>query len=401
MAFTPVQKLSVGSGIALTVLAIVGLTTFLGISQMMGSEYAVANTNSAIATLDRVVTRTVDAENAQRGYLSTGNEAYLEPLDDAQNDVEYALDSLRSLTEDDPQQRRNLEQLAPLIATRFRDVRAGIMLRKRNGSEQAEKVLAAETAVRSRAGAGPIANKMRDEELRVLGERSRLMTDTGRRARRIILVGSLLALLLALISVQPIRPSVARQITERLSRALVMSSELQLTIQEATRHAGDRLVRLEQIVTALNDPMTPDEVAHLLLQNGAPPFVASLGLVVQRRDTGFVVLCSLGQADPALHDGAVVPPEYLPPFLQAEQTTEPVVIESSGERAQLFPTLPRFSDSGTSDGAFVVAPLFANGTVHGVLLLAFASDRVFGDDERAYLATLGRLGGLALARNVS
>lgn len=401
MAFTPVQKLSVGSGIALTVLAIVGLTTFLGISQMMGSEHAVANTNAAISTLDRVVTRTVDAENAQRGYLSTGNEAYLEPLDDAQNDVEYALDSLRALTEDDPQQRRNLEQLAPLIATRFRDVRAGIMLRKRNGSEKAEKLLAAETAIRSRAGAGPIANKMRDEELRVLGERTRIMTDTGKRARRIILGGSVLALLLALISVQPMRPSVARQLTERLSRALVTSPELELTIQEVTRHAGDRLVRLEQMVAALNDPMTSDEVAHLLLQKGAPPFVASLGLVVQRRDAGFVVLCSLGQAVAALHDGAMVPPEYSPPLVQAEQTSEPVIIESSGERAQLFPSLARFSESGTSDGAFVAAPLFANGAVHGVLLLAFASDRVFGDDERAYLATLGRLGGLALARNVS
>jgi len=401
MSFTPVQKLSVGTGIALTILSIVGLTTFLGISQMMGGERAVANTNSAIATLDRVIARTVDAENAQRAYISTGDEQYLTPLDSAQNDVEYALDSLRNLTDDDPRQRANLDQIAPLIAARFRDVRAAVAVKKHNGAARAEKLLAAETAVHSRAGAGPIANRMRDEELKVLGERTRLMTETGRKARRLILIGSLLALLLALIAVQPMRPSVARRLTERLSRALVTSPELALTLQEATRHAGDRLMRLEQVVAALNSTFSPDDVAQLLLQKGAPPFVASLGIVVQRRGPEYVVLRVLGQAVSELKAGAPLPQSLVAPIEQAEQSGEPVVIESTAERAKAFPTLGQFSDTGTSDGAFIAAPLVTAEGVFGVILLAFAAQRVFGDDERAYLATLGRLGGLALARHVS
>ncbi|MBI1810066.1 MAG: CHASE3 domain-containing protein [Gemmatimonadetes bacterium] len=398
MSFSPVQKLSVGTGIALAVLAIVGLTTFLGIRQMIGSEQAVANTNAAIAKLDRVVTRTLDAENAQRGYISTGAESFLEGLDEAQNDVEYALDSLRTLTEDDPEQRRNLDQLGPLISVRFRDVRAAVATRRRAGRDAAEKLLSSETAVRSRGGAGPIASRMRDEEMRVLGDRMRTMTTTGRSARRLILIGTLFSLVLALIAVQPARPSVARRLTERMSRALLLSPELQITQAESARHAGDRLRRLEQIVHALQVPLSAEEVAQLLLQKGAPPLVASLGVVVQRRGDGYLVLRSLGDAVPGLRDGAMLAADLVAPIAQAEQAAEPVVIESATERAKLFPSLGSFSGTGTSDGAFVAAPLTASDGVHGVLLLAFAAQRTFGDDERAYLATLGRLGGLALAR---
>jgi GAF domain-containing protein len=61
----------------------------------------------------------------------------------------------------------------------------------------------------------------------------------------------------------------------------------------------------------------------------------------------------------------------------------------------------RFSETGTSDGAFVVTPLTAGDAAYGVLLVAFADNRSFSEDERAYLATLGRIGGQALARAAS
>jgi GAF domain-containing protein len=78
-----------------------------------------------------------------------------------------------------------------------------------------------------------------------------------------------------------------------------------------------------------------------------------------------------------------------------------VVIESRAERSGRFPALARFSESGTSDGAFVAVPLVEDDRAYGALLLAFADNRVFSDDERAYLATLGRLGGQAIARTAA
>ena len=240
---------------------------------------------------------------------------------------------------------------------------------------------------------------MRDEELRVLGERTRAMTTTGSTALRVILGGSIFALILALFALQPLRPSVERRLTQRLSQALVAPlPELQLTMTEAARHAGDRLVRLQQVIAALNGPATKTDVAHALLTRGAPPLVASLGLVAVGDSSSLKVLRALGDIVPHLAVGSTVPSNLVAPLAESLRTREPVVIESRAERSARFPSLARFSETGTSDGAFVAVPLVEDDNSYGALLLAFADNRVFSDDERAYLATLGRLGGQAIAR---
>jgi CHASE3 domain sensor protein len=397
MAFTPVQKVSIGTGAALGVLALIGFVAYVSITRMIGSEQAVASTNANIARLDRVVTRTVDAENAQRGFVTTGDSAYLEPISTAKGDVESALDTLRAATEDNPSQRRDLDKLDTLIADRFRDIRASVAMRRRFGIDSANKVLRQERAVRANQGAGPLASRMRDEELRVLGERTRAMTTTGRKTSNVILAGSGFALILALVALQPLRPRVAERLQRRLTLTLASGSGLRLTVSEEARHAGDRLARLQQVVATLNERVSGSEVAQALLARGAPPLVGSLGVVARLEGGNLRLVRALGDVMKHLTPGAVIPANLMGPFAEALQTREQVVVESRAERQARFPSMARFSDTGTSDGALIATPLIAGDAVHGVLLIVFADNRVFTDDERAYLTTLGRIGGQALA----
>jgi CHASE3 domain sensor protein len=399
MQFTWVQKLSIGTGAALGLLALMGFVSYVSIHQMIGGQRAVAATNLNIAHLDQVVTRMIDAESAQRGFASTGDEQYLEPLNAAFSDVEDDIQALMKSTEDNPDERQSLDKLAPLISTRFREINAVVAARKRAGADSATSMLKKQTAVRGRNGIGPIVARMREEELRVLGERTRSMTSTGDTALNVILGGSTFALILAFFALQPLRPSVERRLTQRLSQVLVAPlPELQLTMNEAARHAGDRLVRLQQVIAALNGPVTKSDVAQALLSRGAPPLVASLGLVVVGDTDALTVLRALGDVVPHLAVGSIVPANLSAPLTETLRTREPVVIESRAERSGRFPNLARFSESGTSDGAFVAVPLVEDENAYGALLLAFADNRVFSDDERAYVATLGRLGGQAIAR---
>jgi CHASE3 domain sensor protein len=399
MRFTWVQKLSIGTGAALGVLALMGFVSYVSIHQMIGGQEAVASTNQNIARLDAVVGRTVDAENAQRGFVSTGDAAYLEPLNAALSDVEDAVQGLMKATEDTPDQRRNLDKLAPMISKRFKEINAVIATRKRAGMDSAAKGLKAESSVRARDGIGPLVMRMREEEFRALGERTRVMTETGADALRVILGGSVFALILAFFALQPLRPSVERRLTNRLSQVLVAPlPELQLTTTEEARHAGDRLVRLQQVIAALNGPATQSLVAQALLSRGAPPLVASLGLVAVGDSTALTVVRALGDVVPHLAVGSVIPSNLAAPLSESLRTRESIVIESRAERSGRFPALARFSESGTSDGAFVAVPLVDDDNAYGALLLAFSDNRVFSDDERAYLATLGRLGGQAIAR---
>ncbi len=299
MRFTWVQKLSIGTGAALGLLLLMGFVLYVSIHQMIGGQQAVAATNANISRLDAVVGRTVDAENAQRGYISTGDAEYLEPLNAAFSDVEDAVQGLNKATEDNPDQRRNLDALGAMVSRRFKEINAVIAPRKRLGADSAAKALKSQNAVRGRDGIGPLAAKMREEEFRVLGERTRAMNITGDTALRVILGGSIFALILALFALQPLRPSVERRLTQRLSQVLVAPlPELQLTMTEAARHAGDRLVRLQQVIAALNGPATRSDVAQALLSRGAPPLVASLGLVVAGDSEAMTVLRALGDVVP-------------------------------------------------------------------------------------------------------
>ena len=141
MQFTWVQKLSIGTGAALGVLALMGFVSYLSIHQMIGGQQAVAATNVNISRLNAVVGRTTDAENAQRGFVSTGDAQFLEAMNAAFSDVEDAIQGLTKSTEDDPDQRRNLDTRGAMVSKRFKEINAVVATRKRAGPDSAARML--------------------------------------------------------------------------------------------------------------------------------------------------------------------------------------------------------------------------------------------------------------------
>ena len=199
-------------------LSAVGLVSFLSTSQMVDAERAAAVTNDNIGHIDRVLVRTMAAENAVRIYVERGDSISATAIDAAQSDVEYALDSLRSATEDSPAQRHNLDSLGPLIGAQLKDVRQLVLIRKKIGHDSAAKAL---SHGKNRPSPARLLAEMRNEEVRVLGEKSRVMVESGKSTRVFIILGSIFSLVLAALALQPLRPSVGRRLTERLSRSMI------------------------------------------------------------------------------------------------------------------------------------------------------------------------------------
>lgn len=227
MAFTPVQKLSITSGAAMTLLGAVGVVAYLSTSQLVDAQEAARHTNETINRLDRVMVQTMAAENAVRAYVISGDAAAKSIVDSAQNDVESALDSLRIATEDHPDQRQLLDSLGPVVGAQFRDIRRAILLRVKVSRDSATKLLQS-PAVTRRQGPARLLAAMRDEEVRVLGERTRSMAERGKLSRTFIIAGSLFAFVLALVALQPLRESVGRRLTERLSRTMTRIDDADL-----------------------------------------------------------------------------------------------------------------------------------------------------------------------------
>ena len=222
MTFTPVQKLSITSGAALLMLSAVGLVSYLSTTQMVDAQRAAAVTNLNIEHLDRVSVRTMAAETAIHSYIENGNPGMLGVIDAAQSDGEYALDSLRAASEDHPAQRANLDKLGPILGAPFTDGRHLMLLRTKSGAEVAARALRAEPV---RTSPARLLAEMRNEEVRVLGEKSRVMVESGKSTRVFIVAGSIFSLILAALALQPLRPTVGLRLTERLSKTMVASGD--------------------------------------------------------------------------------------------------------------------------------------------------------------------------------
>jgi signal transduction histidine kinase len=80
---------------------------------------------SAIVDLSNMMD---DAETGQRGYLLTGDKAYLEPYRDSEGRIPGQVEKLRQLTADDPTQSEIAAKLEPTIATKMAELRETIDL---------------------------------------------------------------------------------------------------------------------------------------------------------------------------------------------------------------------------------------------------------------------------------
>lgn len=118
----------------------VGLTawTFLARSRSFAE---VQQTKDIQLQVSNVLSQLQDAETAQRGFLLSGTEEYLQPYLDSEGLIPGSLATLRAMTQDDAEQQRRLDALEPLVRFKLQELRDTIALRREAGLEAALKIV--------------------------------------------------------------------------------------------------------------------------------------------------------------------------------------------------------------------------------------------------------------------
>ncbi|MEK6611974.1 MAG: CHASE3 domain-containing protein [Gemmatimonadota bacterium] len=392
MRWTPLQRLSITSGAALTLLGLGGVVSFYYATRLTNAERVVARTNRNMAAASRIIAGTQDGQRATKAYVVRGDSLARGVLQAAQATVEDAIDAMDEASEDNPRQRRLLESLAPQVAASFTEFRTTIAIRDHFGSDSARRFLERSTPPHETDSLMKIVDQMRDEELRVLAEHARHQSSTGTTTLRIILLGTALTFLLVGLSLQPMRAGVAARLTSHLSpvdSAAAVAEDAPVSGSVGT--AGVRLQALHRAVAALAAARSPAEGARALVDAVAAPLAATLAVVVVPNGAGsFTVL----HASDSAFD--IVSPELAAPVAETLRTGVPLVAASRATRLRQFGTLAGLDALG-APGAVLFVPLRLDANIKGVLLVAFAGDHEFGEDEMAFATTLGFLGGPALA----
>jgi signal transduction histidine kinase len=170
-----------------------GLLSFRTLIQTENDRAWVTHTHLVLEKLDAIVADLLDAETDQRGYILTGEEAYLEPYNDARKHVRQNVDDLRALTMDNPVQQRALDRLEPLLATTLTALQEPIEIRKRNGLEAAAERVRQSSSKTQMDDTRALLGAMTQEEDSLLKARSEVARASARISRVEIVAAEALA----------------------------------------------------------------------------------------------------------------------------------------------------------------------------------------------------------------
>ncbi len=133
------RKLGVAAVAKSFFLLCVGIAGFWALGTLHNTSRQVTQTYALVEKTTEALSTMKDAETGQRGYMLTGEAAYLEPYDSAVAAMPRVMADLRTLTVDDVNQQRRVDQLEVLVNSKLDELKHTIDLRKSGHADEALK----------------------------------------------------------------------------------------------------------------------------------------------------------------------------------------------------------------------------------------------------------------------
>jgi PAS domain S-box-containing protein len=183
-----------GFVIATAILVFVGWLSYRNTARFAEAAQWREHTYEVLNSLDKALGQLSDAETGQRGYLLTGKEAYLEPYRAAIKDADQTIGSLKSLTSDNQNQQKRIQNLEPLVARKLAELQRTIDLRKNEGLAAANTVVLEGSGKRAMDQIRAIIAEMANEETDLLRVRTQQANGSMAASVRTIVTGTLLSI---------------------------------------------------------------------------------------------------------------------------------------------------------------------------------------------------------------
>jgi signal transduction histidine kinase/DNA-binding response OmpR family regulator/CHASE3 domain sensor protein len=130
-----------GLAVVLTFFVVSGFFSYQKTQFLLSDAEKVAHTHEVITTLDSILATVKEAESAQRGFLLTFNDAYLDPVHSAKATVDRLFRHIEELTRDNPRQQNRIEEARVRVNARFEELDRVIEVRRNEGIEAAQAIV--------------------------------------------------------------------------------------------------------------------------------------------------------------------------------------------------------------------------------------------------------------------
>jgi len=218
------RKILLGFGLALLILSIVGVTSYLSISHLIAADKYTEDTYSALLKLERLLSHLKDVETGARGYVISGEERYLEPYNLAVRQIEQGVSELKQWAGDDPDRQQQLNELKALILRRLDLAGALVYIRASQGFAAARREVLTDQGRQVMAQLRRQVGQLEAAQQAALQQSVRQEAVRGQFALRVILGSGLLASLLVIGALVMIYWDIARR--KRTEHALQQSEAL-------------------------------------------------------------------------------------------------------------------------------------------------------------------------------
>lgn len=185
-----------GFVVAVLILAFSGWQSYQSTMQFAQAAERQKHTDDVLGALASTIARLVDAETGQRGYLLTGNEAYLEPYRKAVRNLGKDVRALKSLTSDNASQQQRIQEMQPLISGKLSELQRTIELRRKGQIEKARQTVLQGTGKQLMDQIRTLAAQMAAEERNLLQERTERANRRMAKSESAIIAGTVVSIAL-------------------------------------------------------------------------------------------------------------------------------------------------------------------------------------------------------------
>ena len=186
-------------GLSLLLIIAVNAVSWRSIDRLEVDAGRVRHTAEVIARLESLLASITDGETGQRGFVITGDEAYLEPYHSFLTQAERDYQALLQLTADNPDQQEKLRELHPVMVKRAEVLNHVIGIFRSKGAGPAGDAIREGAGKKLHDQIRQLVREMIRVENVLLKQRELVTSESARFSRFLIVAGGTLTLALLLV----------------------------------------------------------------------------------------------------------------------------------------------------------------------------------------------------------
>jgi CHASE3 domain sensor protein len=252
-SWTFAKRLAAGYGLAALILVIIAAASYRTTAGYIESDQLVTASFDKRSELRKLLSELQDAETGQRGYLLTGDEAYLEPYRTALGQIATSVGTLQQLATGNAGQQHQLATMQPLIAAKLAELKQTIDLRRNAGFDAALKLV---TTNEGKTVMDQIRTILGDLDQQESDRIKSLVSDSKTGAQwtlAVLLWGGLFGVVAVAVIGWLITRALTRQVGTAVQHVQSSSSELQAAANQQATGLREQATAMSEITTTITE----------------------------------------------------------------------------------------------------------------------------------------------------